>query len=218
MVLRLPAHVMSAPTALRTEFERVAQPFALPAGRAVLGPGELCSGMSFIVEGAVRVYLIGENGREVTLYRVAGGEACVLTASCLLGQSGFPAAALVETPVVGAAIPGPVFRDWVSRHSYWREYVFHLIATRLASVLGQMNDVVFQPLETRLARHLLQHSGGGTGPVCVTQEDLAHELGSAREVISRTLGRWREAGTVDLEKGVIHLRKTEALKVLASRG
>ena len=174
--------------------------------------------MSFIVEGAVRVYLIGENGREVTLYRVAGGEACVLTASCLLGQSGFPAAALVETPVVGAAIPGPVFRDWVSRHSYWREYVFHLIATRLASVLGQMNDVVFQPLETRLARHLLQLSGGGAGPVCVTQEDLAHELGSAREVISRTLGRWREAGTVDLEKGLVHLRKTEALKALASRG
>ncbi|MBN9693575.1 MAG: Crp/Fnr family transcriptional regulator [Verrucomicrobia bacterium] len=218
MVLRLPAHVRTAPAALRTEFERVAQPFSLPAGRAVLGPGELCSGMSFIVEGAVRVYLVGENGREVTLYRVSGGEACVLTASCLLGQAGFPAAATVETAVVGAAVPGPVFRDWVSRHSYWREYVFHLIATRLASVLEQMNDVVFQPLESRLARHLLQLSGGQSGPVCVTQEELAHELGSAREVISRLLGRWREAGTVDLEKGVVHLRQAEALRALASRG
>ncbi|MBL9173658.1 MAG: Crp/Fnr family transcriptional regulator [Verrucomicrobiales bacterium] len=218
MVLRVPAHVTSAPAAVRTEFERVAQPFALPAGRAVLGPGELCSGMSFIVEGAVRVYLIGENGREVTLYRVTDGEACVLTASCLLGQSEFPAAAIVETPVQGAAVPGPVFRDWVSRHSHWREYVFRLIATRLASVLGQMNDVVFQPLEARLARHLLQFSGGRAGPVCVTQEELAHELGSAREVISRVLGRWRESGMVDLEKGVVHLRSATALRDLSSRG
>lgn len=162
----------------------------------------------------MRVYLPSAEGREVTLYRVRDGHGCVLTASCILGGALFPAAAVAEQAVQGYSVPAADLRDWVARHGFWREYIFRLIGERLAAVLAHLDDAMFQRFDTRLARLLLPLAGAG-GEVRLTQEQMARELGSAREVVSRTLNRWRAAGTVRLGRGLVRVERRAALEALA---
>ncbi|WXG52563.1 MAG: Crp/Fnr family transcriptional regulator [Candidatus Sedimenticola sp. (ex Thyasira tokunagai)] len=89
--------------------------------------------MALVVEGSARVYKIGENGREITLYRVGFGESCILTASCILSGIPFPAFAVAETPVTAFVIPASKVRVWLAEWSAWREYVFSLVAQRLTN-------------------------------------------------------------------------------------
>lgn len=215
MRLSLPRPVAAGPAALQAEFTRVSQPFRWPAGRQVLAPGDACSVMAFVIEGSVRAYLLGADGREVTLYRVRDGQGCVLSASCLLGGTPFPASAATEEATSGWAVPADAFRGWMDRHRYWRNYVFGLIGERLAAVLGRFEELAFQRVDTRLARLLLSRVGKGGTALRTTQVRLADELGSAREVISRTLGRWRQAGVVCPARGEIRILDRTRLARLA---
>ena len=215
MRLSLPRPVAAGPAALQAEFTRVSQPFRWPAGRQVLAPGDLCSVMAFVTEGSVRAYLLGADGREVTLYRVRDGHGCVLSASCLLGRTPFPASAATEATTAGWAVPAEAFREWMDRHRYWRNYVFGLIGERLAAVLGRFEEVAFQRLDTRLARLLLSRTEPTASALRITQTQLADELGSAREVISRALGRWRAAGVVRSARGEIRILDRTRLGQLA---
>lgn len=172
--------------------------------------------MPFVVEGRVRAYLISSEGREVTLYRVENGHGCVLTASCILGGTPFPASAVVETPVQGWTVRAAEFRQWVTQYEFWREYVFRLIGERLSTVLARLDDAMFQRFDTRLARLLLPLADTG-GEVRLTHEKIALELGSAREVVSRTLNRWRLDGFVSLGRGLIRFEKRAALERLTER-
>jgi len=210
-----PPFLETAPFNVRTEFGGRARAFQLPDGRQVLTPGQVCTGMAFVVGGRVRVYLLSSEGREVTLYRVQDGHGCVLTASCILGGTPFPASAVVEQAVQGYAVSAADFRDWVTRHGFWREYIFRLIGQRLASVLARLDDAMFQRFDTRLARLLLPLAGAG-GEVRLTHEQIAREMGSAREVVSRTLNRWRGEGIVGLGRGLIRVESRAALERLAA--
>jgi CRP/FNR family transcriptional regulator len=171
--------------------------------------------MAFVIEGSVRAYLLGADGREVTLYRVRDGQGCVLSASCLLGGTPFPASAATEATTAGWAVPAAAFREWMDRHRYWRDYVFGLIGERLAAVLGRFEEVAFQRVDTRLARLLVSRAGADATGLRITQAQLADELGSAREVISRALGRWRAAGLVRPARGAIHILDRARLEQLA---
>ena len=211
----LPPFLQVAPSSVCAEFNRRAGPIQLPAGRQILTPGQVCTGMAFVVDGCVRVYLLGSEGREVTLYRIQGGHGCVLTASCILGGTPFPASAVVEKPVRGLSVTAADFGDWVTRHAFWREYIFRLIGERLAAVLARLDDAMFQRFDTRLARLLLPLTGTA-GEVRTTHERLALELGSAREVVTRTLNRWRADGLVRPGRGVIRVENRAALGQLAA--
>jgi CRP/FNR family transcriptional regulator len=87
--------------------------------------------MAFPVTGAERVYLVSQEGREITLYHIKPGGSCVLTASCILGGSGFPALAEVEKEVLAWAVLAAVFREWVAHSEFWRRYVFQLLGERV---------------------------------------------------------------------------------------
>ena len=210
-----PPFLAAAPFNVRAEFGHRSGPLQLPAGRQILTPGQACTAMAFVVEGCVRVYLLSSEGREVTLYRVQGGHGCVLTASCILGGTPFPASAVIEKTVQGYTVLSADFRDWVTRHGFWREYIFHLIGKRLASVLARLDDAMFQRFDTRLARLLLPLVGAG-GEIPITHEQIARELGSAREVVSRALNRWRGEGIVGLGRGLIRVESRAALERLAA--
>jgi len=186
----------------------------IPAGRDVFLEGDPAEAIALLISGAVRVYKIGETGREITLYRFGLGESCILTANAILSSQSFPAIATVEREAEAVMIPADVFRDWVKRHDLWREFVFDLLSARLSTVMALVDQVAFQRMDRRiaallLARARLQH------PLHITHQEIAAELGSSREVISRILEDFAQRGWVTAGRGVVEITQTAELETLA---
>ena len=127
----------------------------------------------------VRVYKIGETGKEITLYRFGHGESGIFTANAILSRKSFPAIATVEQEAEAVMIPAQVFRDWVKRFDLWREFVFDLLSDRLSTVLAVVDEVAFQRMDRRVASLLLAKSKT-QHPIKVTHQEIAAELGSSR--------------------------------------
>jgi CRP/FNR family transcriptional regulator, anaerobic regulatory protein len=213
----LPGFLQTAPAAMRTEFLTAARSAEIPPGSPLLSPGQYCAGVAFLTAGRVRVYQVGEEGREVTLYHLGPGECCVLTVACLLGGQPFPALARTETDVRAWSVTAVDFRGWVDRHQFWRDYVFSLLGRRLGEVLHRVEDVAFRRIDVRLAAALLRRAGSTGRYVTVTQQQLADELGTAREVVSRTLARLRSDGLVRVARGRIEVLDRAGLVAVRGR-
>jgi CRP/FNR family transcriptional regulator, anaerobic regulatory protein len=182
----------------------------LPTNHDVFAEGDHADAIALLLSGQVRVYKIGENGREITLYRFGTGESCVLTANAILSRQSFPALATVESDAEAIMIPAEVFRDWIDRFDPWRSFFFDLLAQRLATMLAVVDEVTFRRLDVRLAR-LLSQRGEFQNPIAVTHHELASELGSSREVISRLLADFAEEGLIKMMRGEIEIVDSEAL-------
>lgn len=126
----------------------------LPAAATVFEEGDLCSAFAILARGRVRVFKIGETGREITLYRFGRGESCILTASCILSDRHFPAIATVEEQAEAFVVPHTVFQGWIDEFSPWRNYVFQLLARRLATVMAVIDEVAFRRMDVRVAEFL----------------------------------------------------------------
>jgi CRP/FNR family transcriptional regulator len=163
-----------------------------------------------LISGVVRVYKIGETGREITLYRFGHGESCILTANAILSQKSFPAIATVEKDAEAVMIPADKFRDWVKRYDPWREFVFELLSDRLSTVMAVVDQVVFQRMDRRVAS-LLFNKSKITNPISVTHQEIAAELGSSREVISCILEDFSQKGVLAVGRGVVEILDFEGL-------
>jgi CRP/FNR family transcriptional regulator len=159
----------------------------------------------------VRIYKIGETGREITLYRFGNGESCILTANAILSQKNFPAVATVEQEVEAVMIPADTFRDWVRRYDLWREFVFELLSQRLSSVMAIVEEVAFRRMDARLAS-LLTERGRRSDLIHMTHQEIGSELGSSREVISRILEDFSAQAMVEVSRGMIKILDREALQ------
>jgi len=93
-----------------------------PKGKLITTEGEGCTYFSFLISGTIRVYILGESGREITLYRLNEGDACILTASCILSNSKFPAISVAETDIEVVSILSSLFRDWMGKYEFWRHF------------------------------------------------------------------------------------------------
>ena len=195
---------------VRRELLHTASLARIPAGRDVFVAGDEAEAIALLLAGVVRVYKIGETGREITLYRFGLGESCILTANAILNQQSFPAIATVEQDAEAVMIPAAVFREWVRRTDFWREFVFDLLAQRLASVMAVVDEVAFRRMDARLADLLLRR-GQAANPIAVTHQELAAELGSSREVISRLLEDFAGRGLIRLARGSVEIADFQAL-------
>ncbi|MCK4976252.1 MAG: Crp/Fnr family transcriptional regulator, partial [Anaerolineales bacterium] len=162
--------------------------------------------------GIVRVYKISQTGREITLYRFGEGESCVITANAILHQQNFPAIAIVERDAEAVMIPAETFSDWVRRYDPWRDFVFNLVSDRLASLMEIVDEVAFQRMDRRVASFLLERSHL-KNPISITHQEIANEIGSSREVISRILEDFAERGIIRLSRGEIKVLDFEGLKI-----
>jgi CRP/FNR family transcriptional regulator, anaerobic regulatory protein len=196
------------------EFQQAAILARIPAGHDVFLEGDRVDAIALLISGVVRVYKIGETGREITLYRFGHGESCILTANAILSQKSFPAVATVEKEAEAVMIPAHQFRDWVKRHDAWREFVFDLLSDRLSAVMAVVDDVVFQRMDRRVASLLLSKSKT-LHPIRMTHQEIAAELGSSREVVSRILEDLSQKGLIDVGRGMIEIMDFEELSVLA---
>lgn len=171
--------------------------------------GDSCSYFAFVISGTVRVYKLGESGREITLYRLTQGESCILTASCVLSAKSFPAFSLAETDIEVLLVPSGLFKDWVIKYDFWREYVFDLLTKRLASVISIIDEVAFKRVDKRIIEFLLKQN---SDRINITHNEIASEIGTSREVISRILKDLENEELISLSRGTIKLIDLDALQ------
>jgi CRP/FNR family transcriptional regulator len=189
---------------LLREFKSKAFYARIPAGHDVFVEGDQADTIALLLSGVVRVYKIGETGREITLYRFGMGESCILTANAILSNKSFPAIATVEEDAEAVVIPADEFRDWVKRYDMWRDFVFELLYGRLAILMEVVDEVVFQRMDSRVATWILKLSMR-ENPIRVTHQEIASELGSSREVISRILEDFSRSEFIALGRGTIEV-------------
>ena len=183
----------------------------IPVGRDVFVEGQEVDAIPLLLSGAVRVYQIGETGREVTLYRFRPGESCVLTANAILTGKSFPAIATVEQEAEAVMVPADSFREWVAGQALWRGFFVDLVAQRLASVMSLVDEVAFQRLDRRVAALPAQRALR-ENPIAITHQEIAAELGSAREAVSRVLEDLSSRGLIVLTRGRIEVLDPAALE------
>lgn len=203
--------LQNADRGFKNEFQRSAFLAQIPAGRDVFLEGDRIEAIALLISGVVRVYKIGETGREITLYRFGNGSSCILTANAILSQNTFPAIATVEEDAEAVMIPAGVFREWVKRFDFWRDFVFDLLSQRLSTVMQIVDEVVFQRMDRRVAS-LMLNRGRSENPIRITHQEIASELGSSREVISRLLEDFIAEGSIHAGRGSIEILDFEALE------
>ncbi len=210
ITLALPILRGAEPPLVR-EFEDVASMARIRAGQDIFLEGDRVDSIALLISGVVRVYKIGETGREITLYRFGNGESCILTANAILSQKTFPAVATVEKDAEAVMIPADTFRHWVSRYDLWRDFVFELLSERLSSVMAIVDEVAFRRMDARVASFLLTRSRI-KNPIQITHQEIAAELGSSREVISRLLEDFAERGLIRSARGEVEVLDAAGLK------
>lgn len=183
----------------------------VPAGKDVFIEGDQVGAIPLLVSGQVRVYQMGESGREITLYRFGPGQSCVLTANAILTEQTFPAIATVQEDAEAVMVPAETFREWVRTHDFWRDFFFELVSQRLANVMAVVDEVAFRRMDGRVAALLLGRSEA-VNPVAVTHQEIASELGSSREVISRILEDFSGRGWVRTGRGQVEVVDRAALE------
>ena len=172
--------------------------------------GQECQAYVMCIDGRTRVFKTSESGREILLYQVGRGETCVLTTSCLMAGRPFPAESTAETDVLLAALPAAVFHRLLTASIPFRQFVLNNYGDLLSSLITLVDEVAFASLDLRLARRLLAEADE-RGIVTKTHQQLAHDLGSVREVISRYLGEWERVGWVRASRGSIEVCDPQAL-------
>ncbi|MEY2919579.1 MAG: hypothetical protein RL261_884, partial [Pseudomonadota bacterium] len=175
------------------------------------GAGSPCRQFPFVLRGSIRVAKVGE-GRELQLYRVGPGESCVLTSSCLMGNSDYPASGTIEADARLVVLSRAAFDGLMARHAPFRQYVFGLFADRLTDLMGLVEAVAFHRLDRRVAATLL----GRGKTVSMTHQQLADEVGSVREIVTRVLRGLADEGIVRLGRGSIEIADAGALRRIAS--
>ncbi len=183
----------------------------VPAGTTIFQCGDPCQNYLFVLSGSVRVVSLNPEGREVVLYHVGSGSTCTLTTSCLLGDTDYPAQGIAEREVQAVVMPRSVFNQLLTRSDGFRHFVFSQIGERMARLMYLVQEMAFERTHVRLIRKLLE-GVDESGMVHATHAELAIELGTVREVISRLLKEFEHEGWVELSRGGIRLIDAHGLQ------
>ena len=201
------------PADLRAAFQSSGARLRRRTGQVLFEVGSACSANILISAGEIHVSRLASTGREILLYRVEPGETCILTTSCLLGDTRYPARGVVTADLLGYLMPGPLFLAAIAQAPSFRQFIFGAFTRRVANLLLLIEEIAFYRLDQRLAALLLSQ-----GPVITTTHQmLADELGSVREVISRILRGFAHQRLVQLERGQIHVVNHTGLEEIIGR-
>lgn len=211
---RFPA-LETLPSDDRTLLLERAQQVALPAGQTVFAPGLPAESFLLLLDGTVKVQQVSPGGREIVLYRVSGGESCIMTTACLLSHDTYAAEGVTETPVEAVAISKDSFEALLGQSPAFRRFVFADYAHRMTDLMHVVEEVAFERIDKRLAQKLIARANAA-GVLTSTHQELAIELGSAREVVSRHLKELQRRGLVEVSRGQIVLSDRAGVEALAA--
>ena len=184
-----------------------------PIGTIGYREGGACGAYVMRLAGQSRVYKMSSGGREILLYRVAAGETCVITTTCLLGHSNYPASTIVEEPITDVIIPAAAFNQLMIDSAVFRRFVMTNYGVLISDLIVLLDEVAFHSIDARLAKLLLDT---GSATISRTHQLMADELGTAREVVSRQLKRFEQKGWVALGRGHVEISNRTALEKLAT--
>ena len=192
---------------------RTARLVEAPIGTIGYREGGACAAYVMRLAGQSRVYKMSSSGREILLYRVAAGETCVITTTCLLGNSNYPASTIVEQAIQDVIIPAAAFNQLMVDSKVFRTFVMTNYGALITDLIVLLDEVAFHHLDARLAKLLVED---GSGKISRTHQLMADELGTAREVVSRQLKRFEQKGWVILGRGQVEINDRAQLMHLAN--
>jgi CRP/FNR family transcriptional regulator len=209
-LLRVYPVLRELPAALLAKVGETAKPIRASAGERLFGEGSPCTDYPLVIEGIIHVSKTSPDGHEILLYHLDPGESCVITVLALLGDRSYPAVGKAETKVSLFVIPRSLFLEMVLESPAFRLFVFNSVSQRMAHLMALVDDVAFRRIDQRLASRLLLDRQ----PIRATHQMLADELGTSREVVSRTLEVLQQAGMLRLGRKRIEILDRNALNRL----
>ena len=184
-------------------------------GTLIHDGGNECLGLLLICSGELRAYLLSDEGREVTLFRLYAGDLCVLSASCVISQLTFDTQMTAQQETEVLIIPAGIIAALREESLPVRCFLYELATQRFSDVMWAMQQILFKGLDRRLAGFLLAEAERtGSDTIRMTHEQLAQHISSAREAVARMLKQFSEEGLVELKRGTVTLRAPEGLKRL----
>lgn len=185
-------------------------------GDVLYGPDVECVGQIHILKGRTRAYILSDEGREITLFRVEEGDNCILSASCVLAYITFDSFMVADKDTDLVSVPVKLYGDLCDNNVHVRCFTYELASRRFSQVVYSMEDILFARLDRRLAAWLLrEHEKTGSLSIRITQEELAQQVNSVRETVGRLLKRFAEEGMIENRRGTIRLTDLYKLKATA---
>lgn len=181
-------------------------------GKVIVEAGEICQKVYFVLKGSLRVFQLSEEGREMTLYRAKKGEACLFTLTCIMEEEALNTVTIVEEKAQLIGIPVEYFEHLMSSNIEFQRYFLRRLLYKISSLIGRTEEVTFHSIEHRLAKYLQDHFlSNDSSDLAITHETIAFEIGTAREVISRTLKKFQQEDIIKLSRGKITILSPEKL-------
>lgn len=174
-----------------------------------------CSGLLVIKSGQLRAYLLSDEGREITIYRLFDRDICLFSASCIMRSIQFEVCIEAEKETGLWVIPAQIYQELMERSAPVANYTNELMASRFSEVMWLMEQVMWKSLDKRIAAFLLEEAAiEGQDELAITHEMIANHLGSHREVITRMLRYFQSEGLVRLSRGRVALLAPDRLQAL----
>jgi len=195
----------------------VAKYASVAPGTFLYHQGDQCEKFALVGAGDIRVFKTEAAGHEITLYHVQDGQACLVNMLGIFLERPAMATAVVDVTTEAVVMPATSLRHWVESEEAMRKFVFESMATRMIDVMVLAEELAFRRMDQRLGRLLLDRFASKSGPckvITTTHEELAKELGTVREVVSRLLKELEREGAISTSRGHIELLKEAWLKKL----
>ena len=175
-----------------------------------------CTGLLLIKTGQLRAYILSDEGREITIYRLFDRDMCLFSASCIMRSIQFDITIEAEKDTDLWIIPAELYQSIMKESAPVANYTNELMATRFSEVMWLIEQIMWKSLDKRLAAFLLEEiSIEGTEKLKITHETIANHLGSHREVMTRMLKYFQNEGMVKLSRGMIEITDSEKLESLS---
>ncbi len=187
----------------------------IPSNTVIVSEGSRLESYLLLMEGKARFQKLSKNGRQITVLRVNGGQSCALATACLLSNSPLPASAITESDIWGGVISKADFLLCLQKSPSFRRFLFSNFANQLHDVMRLIEQLAFEPLDIRIANYLLANSDEQS-VVNKSHQEIADELGTVREVVTREIRTLKNHGWISVARGYITLRNRVALSSLAS--
>lgn len=174
-----------------------------------------CTGLLLVKTGQLRAYILSDEGREITLYRLFDRDLCLFSASCIMHSIQFDVSIEAEKDTDFWVIPAAVYQRLMEESAPVSNYTNELMASRFSEVMWLMEQVMWKSLDKRVAAFLLEEAAiEGTNTLKITHEAIANHLGTHREVITRMLRYFQNEGMVKLSRGIVTILDTKRLEIL----
>lgn len=176
----------------------------------IYNPTQKCKGIIKVLKGNIRIYMISEDGKEVTLYRLYEGDVCTLSASCVMEEIMFDTFMKAEEDTEIMVTNILVLKNIMEKNIFLENYIYKKTVSKFSEVMWNIQDLMFTRLDKRLALFLLKQENNSE--INLTHEQIAEHLGTAREVVSRTLKKFEKQELIKLSRGKITIINFKELK------